>query len=169
MVDWWSFGILIFELLYGTTPFRGSRRDGTFDNVLKRPLTFPSTPQVSPEAKDLMKKLLEKVPGERIGATAGADEVKQHPWFDSVNWPLIRQQTPPYVPGRRSSICGIPPPPKAVSLPNTVAMGGGGGGGSSDQSLQPFRASAPADVPTPFGATTTTTTTSTTTADIPGF
>lgn len=39
--DWWSFGILVYELLYGFTPFRGARRDDTFDNILKRQLVFP--------------------------------------------------------------------------------------------------------------------------------
>lgn len=37
-VDWWSLGILIHELVYGTTPFRGAKRDETFDNIIKAPL-----------------------------------------------------------------------------------------------------------------------------------
>jgi serine/threonine protein kinase len=154
MVDWWSFGILIFELLYGTTPFRGSRRDATFDNVLKRELVFPSAPQVSPEAQDLIRKLLEKASGDRLGATAGADEVKQHPWFASIQWPLIRNSTPPYVPGRRSINLSAPAPTattptnaaavagveaKAAILPN-IATGNGAVKTSKDQE----RVSAPA-------------------------
>lgn len=47
-VDWWSYGILLYELLYGTTPFRGARRDDTFENILSAQLTFPAKPQVSP-------------------------------------------------------------------------------------------------------------------------
>jgi len=143
MVDWWSFGILIFELLYGTTPFRGSRRDATFDNVLKRELTFPTVPQVSIEAQDLIRKLLEKASGNRLGALAGADEVKQHPWFASSQWPLIRNQAPPYVPGRRSINLSASPPAiitaatpkttqevvvpgaKAASMPSAAAAGNG--------------------------------------------
>ena len=50
-VDWWSFGILIYELLYGFTPFRGKKRDETFNNILKRPLNFPELPEVSDECK----------------------------------------------------------------------------------------------------------------------
>lgn len=121
MVDWWSFGILIFELLYGTTPFRGSRRDATFDNVLKRELTFPTAPQVSPEAQDLIRKLLKKASGDRLGAVAGADEVKQHPWFASIQWPLIRNQAPPYVPGRRSlDLSAAPPETATAAAPGTA-------------------------------------------------
>lgn len=37
-VDWWSYGILIYELVYGITPFRGARRDETFENIIKAPL-----------------------------------------------------------------------------------------------------------------------------------
>ncbi|KAG7671346.1 hypothetical protein Ndes2526B_g02155 [Nannochloris sp. 'desiccata'] len=163
MVDWWSFGILIFELLYGTTPFRGSRRDATFDNVLKRELTFPTAPQVSPEAQDLIRKLLEKASGDRLGAVAGADEVKQHPWFASIQWPLIRNQTPPYIPGRRSINLSAPPPApvtaattgtagevgvpgagtKAASMPSAVA-GAGNGVTTASAGGDAARVSAPA-------------------------
>lgn len=50
-MDWWSFGILIYELLYGFTPFRGKKRDETFNNILKRTLTFPEQPEVSDACK----------------------------------------------------------------------------------------------------------------------
>lgn len=50
-MDWWSFGILIYELLYGFTPFRGKKRDETFNNILKRPLNFPELPEVTDECK----------------------------------------------------------------------------------------------------------------------
>lgn len=98
MVDWWSFGILIYELLFGTTPFRGSRRDGTFENVLRKQLGFPSTPEVSSEVKDLITRLLVKDPAHRMGCVAGADEVKMHPWFHDVQWALVRNSIPPYTP-----------------------------------------------------------------------
>ncbi|EFN57260.1 hypothetical protein CHLNCDRAFT_6687, partial [Chlorella variabilis] len=90
-VDWWSFGILLFELLFGYTPFKGLRRDETFDNIVKMELAFPKGgAHVSPQAKDLITRLLAKDPRQRLGAHAGADEVKQHPWFDGVNWALGR-------------------------------------------------------------------------------
>lgn len=50
-MDWWSFGILVYELLYGFTPFRGKKREETFENILKRPLSFPEAPEVSKECK----------------------------------------------------------------------------------------------------------------------
>lgn len=50
LVRWmrrWSFGILMYELVYGFTPFRGAKRDQTFENILKRPLVFPQRPEIS--------------------------------------------------------------------------------------------------------------------------
>ncbi|PSC75784.1 phototropin [Micractinium conductrix] len=90
MVDWWSFGILIYELLFGTTPFKGARRDATFDNILNRECAFPRHPAVSQECKDLILSLLVKDPLQRLGTQAGGDEVKQHPWFTGFNWALGR-------------------------------------------------------------------------------
>jgi PAS domain S-box-containing protein len=99
MVDWWSFGILIYELSYGTSPFRGPRRDATFDNVLKKPLKFPQREDdLSDDAKDLIQRLLHKDPTLRLGHNAGADEVKRHPWFRDINWALLRNSTPPMIP-----------------------------------------------------------------------
>lgn len=97
MVDWWSFGILIYELLYGTTPFRGSRRDQTFDNVLKQPLKMPREPEVSTACTDLITKLLTKDARKRLGSLAGADEIKKHAWFSNVNWGLVRNRKAPII------------------------------------------------------------------------
>lgn len=43
-VDWWTLGILIYEMLYGTTPFKGKNRNGTFANILREDIPFPDTP-----------------------------------------------------------------------------------------------------------------------------
>lgn len=101
-VDWWSLGILLYELVYGFTPFRGSRRDETFDNILKMQLTFPEKPAVSEAFQDLVSQLLVKDPTQRLGTKTGADEIKQHPFFKSINWALVRNQVPPYIPKRMS-------------------------------------------------------------------
>lgn len=99
-MDWWSFGILIYELVYGTTPFRGARRDETFENIIKAPLRFPAKPLVSEAIQDLITQLLTKDPTKRLGAKAGAEEIKQHPFFKGTNWALLRNEVPPYVPKR---------------------------------------------------------------------
>mmetsp|Transcript_31401 Transcript_31401/g.80144 ORF Transcript_31401/g.80144 Transcript_31401/m.80144 type:complete len:717 (-) Transcript_31401:642-2792(-) len=105
-VDWWSYGILIYELVYGITPFRGARRDETFENIIKAPLRFPSKPTVSPECQDLITQLLVKDPAKRLGTRTGAEEIKTHPFFKGINWALLRNEPPPYIPRRQSKAAG---------------------------------------------------------------
>jgi len=97
-VDWWTFGIFLYELLYGTTPFKGASNRETLENVVGQPLKFPDSPTVSFAARDLIRGLLVKDPQHRIGFKRGATEIKQHPFFDSANWALIRSTTPPQIP-----------------------------------------------------------------------
>ncbi|KAG1660149.1 hypothetical protein FOA52_007806 [Chlamydomonas sp. UWO 241] len=97
--DWWSFGIFLFQMVYGDTPFRGNRRDDTFANILSGPLVFPDSPSgVSDEFTDLVSQLLIRDPAQRLGSRLGAEEVKAHAFFSSTNWALLRHMDPPYVP-----------------------------------------------------------------------
>ncbi|GBF95420.1 hypothetical protein Rsub_08382 [Raphidocelis subcapitata] len=123
-VDWWSFGILIYELLYGVTPFRGARREETFESILRNPLPFLTKPAISDAARDLISKLLEKDPGDRLGTHAGAEEIKGHPFFASVNWALLRQQEAPYVPNRAAAVRAAL---TAEAAEADAASNGGGG------------------------------------------
>lgn len=95
-VDWWTFGILLYEMIYGTTPFRGTTRDDTFTNIRKTYIDFPEyevflclsfSPSlitilrhkrggVSKECKKLLKHLLERDPTKRLGAVGGATDIK---------------------------------------------------------------------------------------------
>ncbi|CAA2964598.1 serine threonine- kinase RHS3-like [Olea europaea subsp. europaea] len=97
-VDWWTFGIFMYELLHGTTPFKGSGNRATLFNVVGQPLRFPETPQVSSMARDLIRGLLVKEPQKRIAYKRGATEIKQHPFFEGVNWALVRSALPPCIP-----------------------------------------------------------------------
>ncbi|RZS21065.1 hypothetical protein BHM03_00053654 [Ensete ventricosum] len=97
-VDWWTFGIFLYELLHGTTPFKGSGNRATLHNVVGQPLRFPETPLVSLVARDLIQGLLVKDPQRRIAYHRGATEIKQHPFFEGVNWALVRSMAPPHVP-----------------------------------------------------------------------
>ncbi|XP_022731591.1 phototropin-1 [Durio zibethinus] len=94
-VDWWALGILIYEMLYGYTPFRGKTRQKTFANVLQKDLKFPRSIQVSLQAKQLMYRLLHRDPKSRLGSREGASEIKRHPFFKGVNWALVRCKNPP--------------------------------------------------------------------------
>ncbi|KAL3820874.1 hypothetical protein ACJIZ3_006779 [Penstemon smallii] len=97
-VDWWTFGIFLYELLHGKTPFKGNGNRATLFNVVGQPLKFPDTPQVSFMARDLIRGLLVKEPHKRIAYKRGATEIKQHPFFEGVNWALVRSAMPPYIP-----------------------------------------------------------------------
>ncbi|KAF3333105.1 protein kinase G11A-like protein [Carex littledalei] len=97
-VDWWTFGIFLYELLHGTTPFKGSGNRATLFNVVGQPLRFPDSPSVSSVAKDLIRGLLVKDPQKRIAYKRGATEIKQHPFFEGVNWALVRSAMPPHIP-----------------------------------------------------------------------
>ncbi|KAI4367323.1 hypothetical protein MLD38_023074 [Melastoma candidum] len=94
-VDWWALGILLYEMLYGRTPFRGKNRQKTFANILRKDLTFPSSIPVSLAARQLIHALLQRDPMDRLGSVNGANDIKQHHFFRGINWPLIRCTTPP--------------------------------------------------------------------------
>nr|CAD1835067.1 unnamed protein product [Ananas comosus var. bracteatus] len=126
-VDWWTFGIFLHELLYGKTPFKGSGNRATLFNVVGQQLRFPEAPSTSYASRDLIKGLLVKEPQHRLGVKRGATEIKQHPFFEGVNWALIRCSTPPEVPR----------PVEAEPLPLLAKAGAAaeGTGGSSSKRM----------------------------------
>lgn len=97
-VDWWTLGVFIYELFYGVTPFRGKDDEFTLANILARGLEFPSEPVVAASAKELMSQLLKKDPTKRMGSMLGATAIKHHPFFEGVNWALLRCTKPPFIP-----------------------------------------------------------------------
>ncbi|KAK6269196.1 hypothetical protein QUC31_013356 [Theobroma cacao] len=113
-VDWWTFGIFLYELLYGKTPFKGSGNRATLFNVVGQPLRFPESPVVSFAARDLIRGLLVKEPQHRLAYKRGATEIKQHPFFEGVNWALIRCATPPEIP-KPVELERVPAPPASTS------------------------------------------------------
>lgn len=103
-IDFWTCGILIYEMLYGFTPFKGSTRHATFINVLRNDVLFPEMPHVSSMGKNAVKKLLIKDEHKRLGSQSGASEVKQHKWFAPINWGLLRHTKPPIVPAASNGV-----------------------------------------------------------------
>ena len=94
MSDWWSLGILIYEMLYGLTPFYNIDKERMFDLILKGSISFPKyynngekqiEYNISEEAKSLISKLLEKNPGSRLGRE-GIDEIKKEPFFYHIDF-----------------------------------------------------------------------------------
>ncbi|SCU77344.1 LAMI_0A00804g1_1 [Lachancea mirantina] len=97
-VDWWTLGILIYEMLFGFTPFKGDNTNQTFSNVLKNEVTFPNNNEISRSCKDLIKRLLVKQETKRLGSKLGASDIKKHPFFKKIQWSLLRNQEPPLIP-----------------------------------------------------------------------
>ncbi|XP_073005678.1 protein kinase PINOID-like [Typha latifolia] len=101
-VDWWAFGVFLYELIYGRTPFAGPTNEATLRNIVKQPLAFPHLSSVvpaDPSARDLISGLLQKDPTGRLGSSRGAADVKSHPFFKGLNFALLRSYRPPVIPG----------------------------------------------------------------------
>ncbi|KAK4748144.1 hypothetical protein SAY87_014730 [Trapa incisa] len=96
--DWWSLGAIMFEMLVGYPPFYSDDPMTTCRKIVnwRTHLKFPEEAKLSPEAKDLISKLLCNV-NQRLGAK-GADEIKAHPWFNGTEWDKIYQMEAAFIP-----------------------------------------------------------------------
>ncbi|XP_038133476.1 serine/threonine-protein kinase LATS1 [Cyprinodon tularosa] len=99
LCDWWSVGVILYEMVVGQPPFLANTPLETQMKVInwKSTLHIPPQCKLSPEASDLIVKLC-RGPEDRLGKN-GADEIKAHPFFKSVNFSSdLRQQAAPYIP-----------------------------------------------------------------------
>ncbi|XP_056872661.1 cGMP-dependent protein kinase 2 [Takifugu flavidus] len=88
-VDFWSLGILIFELLAGSPPFSSSEPQKIYAKILDGVLKYP--PYLSEASKSIISKLCRPRPGQRLGNTKnGIKDVRHHRWFSSINWHKLR-------------------------------------------------------------------------------
>ncbi|XP_046849442.1 ribosomal protein S6 kinase 2 beta-like isoform X2 [Xenia sp. Carnegie-2017] len=97
--DWWSYGVLMFEMLTGALPFQGKDRKDTMTMILKAKLGMPQF--LSPEAQSLLRMLFKRNPTNRLGAGEnGIEDIKKHAFFASINWgKLVKKQCkPPFKP-----------------------------------------------------------------------
>ncbi|KAM6954618.1 cGMP-dependent protein kinase 1 [Aplochiton taeniatus] len=87
--DFWSLGILVFELLAGSPPFSSSEPQKIYAKILDGVLKYP--PYMGEAAKSLISKLCRPRPGQRLGNTKnGIKDVRHHRWFSSMNWHKLR-------------------------------------------------------------------------------
>ena len=97
-VDWWALGILTYEMIVGFPPFyTGSNNNQKmYALITQKPVFFPDAKKhgiaMSDECKDFISRCLEKNPNKRLGSSQGADEIVNHPWFDSLDKQALFQK-----------------------------------------------------------------------------
>jgi serine/threonine-protein kinase RIM15 len=106
MCDWWSLGCIVFEFLYGVPPFNAEAPDQVFDNILHRRIAWPDPEEypVTDEAMDLINKLIQLSPQDRLGSNReekfanGGAEIQAHTWFAEINWDTLLEDEAQFVP-----------------------------------------------------------------------
>eukprot|EP00039_Didymoeca_costata_P008840 m.117602 g.117602 ORF g.117602 m.117602 type:complete len:1166 (+) comp14253_c0_seq5:138-3635(+) len=125
-VDWWSLGIVIFELIFGETPFYHDTLGGTYAKIMNHnvgSLEFDTEVSIQDNTRDLINKLLTPQRKSRLGAN-GADEIKNHPALQSLDWNDLRSQKRSPLPNSDMMGANFPDveenPPQPVELYTTA-------------------------------------------------
>jgi serine/threonine protein kinase len=98
-VDWWSLGILLYEMIVGLPPFYSENIKEMYELILAAPLNFPAS--VPMDAQNLLRGLLERDERKRLGSSvADGAEIRSHPFFKDIDWEKMmrKEMTPPFVP-----------------------------------------------------------------------
>lgn len=103
MVDFWSLGVLVFEMCCGWSPFYADDTQQMYKNIAFGKVKFPQR-ALSQEGKNFVKGLLNRNPRHRLGAINDAEELKRHPFFADIDWDLLAKKliTPPFKPKLKS-------------------------------------------------------------------
>ncbi|KAJ0643658.1 putative protein kinase AGC-Pl family [Helianthus annuus] len=89
--DWWSVGILLYEMLTGKPPYTHSNRKKLQEKIINEKVKL--LPRLSGEAHSLLKGLLQKDPSLRLGSgPQGGDDIKNHKWFRTINWKKLESR-----------------------------------------------------------------------------
>nr|XP_031545280.1 microtubule-associated serine/threonine-protein kinase 3 isoform X13 [Vicugna pacos] len=97
-VDWWAMGVVLYEFLVGCVPFFGDTPEELFGQVVSDEIMWPEGDEALPaDAQDLITRLLRQSPLDRLG-TGGTHEVKQHPFFRTLDWAGLLRHKAEFVP-----------------------------------------------------------------------
>ncbi|KAJ7117386.1 putative serine/threonine protein kinase [Mycena crocata] len=99
IVDFWSLGVLLFEMCCGWSPFYAEDTQQMYKNICFGKIRFPKG-AINEDGKQFVKGLLNRNPKHRLGAVRDAEELMEHPFFSSIDWALLarKQVTPPFKP-----------------------------------------------------------------------
>lgn len=106
-VDYWAFGVLLFEMLCRRTPFVGRNQKRTFEKIVESQKYLGFRKNFDAHGKSIIRKLLNPNPSIRLGCLRnGAKDVKDHAFFSCVNFDklLAREVSMPYIPDGAESI-----------------------------------------------------------------
>ncbi|KAH0788551.1 AGC family protein kinase [Histomonas meleagridis] len=123
-VDWWSFGVMLFEMLTGCQPFYSDNVEKMIRSIMFDSIEYPVN--MSPEAVDLCKKLLQKDPKKRLGSgPLDAEEIKRHSFFAGINWTNVmnKKTCPKYIPTIKSETDTSNFDEEFTEMPNAVSLG----------------------------------------------
>lgn len=99
MVDFWSLGVLIFEMCCGWSPFYAENTQQMYKNIAWGKVRFPKE-VLSPEGRSFVKGLLNRNPKHRLGSINDARELRAHAFFNDIDWNLLKAKSipPPFKP-----------------------------------------------------------------------
>lgn len=103
-VDWWAFGVLIYQMLLGQSPFRGEDEDDIFDAILSDEPLYPL--HMPRDSVDILQKLLAREPSKRLGCgPTDALEIMQHTFFKDINWDDVyhKRIKPSFIPALKDA------------------------------------------------------------------
>lgn len=105
MVDFWSLGVLVFEMCCGWSPFYAEDTQQMYKNIAFGKVRFPRD-ALSNEGRNFVKGLLNRNPAHRLGARGDAEELMAHPFFNDVDWNKLSQKliSPPFKPKLKSEL-----------------------------------------------------------------
>jgi len=100
-VDWWTLGILMYEMYYGVTPFVDTTSSKTMQNIVShRHIHFPAHSEHGSPSKKFQSLCKELICEEnsRLGTKGGSTDIKDHPFFSTIKWQLLFNENPPIIP-----------------------------------------------------------------------
>ncbi|XP_065910053.1 protein kinase C delta type-like [Dysidea avara] len=101
-VDWWSFGVLSYEMMIGQSPFYGDDEEELFNSICNEQVVYPRW--FPPEAVNFVDKLLQREPADRLGCLEDQEPIRKHPLFADMDWDklLSKEIEPPFKPNVKS-------------------------------------------------------------------